>query len=60
MGRAFQCVCADYVARWTHAPRRSTSCVLVWVGKWPGCIVLPKGKGQGIHLGVGVKFAPFQ
>ena len=23
--------------------------VLAWVGKWPGCIVLPKGKGQGIQ-----------
>ena len=40
-------VCMCWLARWTHVPRRST--VLMWVGKWPGCIVLPNGKGQGIQ-----------
>ena len=50
-------VCMCWLARWTDVPRRST--VLMWVGKWPGCIVLPKGKGQGV-FSLGVKLAIFQ
>ena len=32
--------------------------VLVWVGKWPGCIAFPKGKGQGIQPWSWSKISP--